>query len=89
MTEQQMAIIAVATALGIYLWRVWCTGRKDLGFRSTNVLSCAWCGVRITAQNDSGWEVFVTGNMTQRCCKTCFESKQPKKGDPAPRSAHE
>lgn len=38
---------------------------------SNNRMRCAWCGCIIYSENDSGWEVFVTGNTTQPICIEC------------------
>jgi hypothetical protein len=34
---------------------------------------CAKCEKIITKENDSGWEVFVNGHITQSVCKECNE----------------
>jgi hypothetical protein len=65
-------------ALVYLLWRAWQAVRSsqyDLPFRSTHVKRCADCNVPITPNNDSGWQVFVMGNMTQACCKTCMAKR--------------
>ena len=41
--------------------------------RSTNIKKCADCDCNITKENDSGWEVFVSGGYTQSTCKKCDE----------------
>jgi hypothetical protein len=32
---------------------------------------CAECGVKITPDNDSGWERFINGHTTQKVCIDC------------------
>jgi hypothetical protein len=32
---------------------------------------CVRCGALLTQDNDSGWEVFVTANVTQSICVFC------------------
>lgn len=40
--------------------------------RSNDRPYCAHCGELLTAENDSGWEVFVgEGTVTQPVCKWC------------------
>ena len=40
--------------------------------RSNNIKRCAICGIPITPDNDSGWEVFVEeGRKTQPICGWC------------------
>jgi hypothetical protein len=67
--------LAMAVAVVAMLWDQ--RKRYDLDIRSTNVQRCARCGERITNANDSGWEVFVTGNMTQPVCKACDAKSDP------------
>ncbi len=40
-------------------------------FKSNGIKRCIDCGIPITPDNDSGWEVFVTGNTTQPICAWC------------------
>lgn len=73
MTDVTIGVLLVVAALYL-LWRAWRAvrlSRYDLPIRSTHVKRCADCNVPITPSNDSGWQVFVTGDMTQACCKTC------------------
>jgi hypothetical protein len=62
-----------------------CFKKKTLGFgdgtpiRSVGVRNCAWCGVDITPENDSGWEVFISPRETQPECKACHEAESMEK----------
>ena len=41
---------------------------------SNSIPVCIRCGVKITKENDSGWNVFTEdGRTTQPVCKTCDE----------------
>lgn len=40
--------------------------------------TCRWCGVPITPENDSGWEVFITATETQPECKACYGNRAKK-----------
>jgi hypothetical protein len=73
-----------ASLIGYYLWRAYRLSRLDLDIRSTHVKRCLRCNAPITAENDSGWQMFVNGTYTQAVCKTCMESLVPKEGDPIP-----
>ena len=73
-----MAFLLPLAAGGLLLAIAYLTRlRYDLDIRSTNVMRCAHCNAPITEANDSGWEVFVTGNMTQPVCKTCDARNDP------------
>ncbi len=40
--------------------------------RSNNIRRCAYCGIPINKDNDSGWEVFIKdGKTTQPICGWC------------------
>jgi len=43
---------------------------------SNSIPTCLRCGVRITKENDSGWQVFTAdGRTTQPICKMCDVKK--------------
>ncbi len=39
--------------------------------RSNKAKYCLRCGALLTKDNDSGWEGFVSGNVTQPICVVC------------------
>lgn len=39
--------------------------------RSNRIERCAYCGIPITRENDSGWEIFIAPAITQVVCAWC------------------
>ena len=69
-----LGIILLLIGMAYREWRGWHLDQFELeGIRSTNVKKCAHCGVCITQENDSGWEVFVNAKWTQPVCCACDE----------------
>lgn len=59
----------------------------ELGISSNNNPRCCRCGILITRDTDSGWEVFVAPLVTQPICVGCnlLEYKELRKApDPPP-----